>query len=71
MAISEELQQELSKGDFTRIAHLYSHKNQKSITATYVGMVIRGERNNEEIIEIAELYLEAIRDLKRQLAPVL
>jgi predicted transcriptional regulator len=70
MAISEELQQELSSGDFKRIAGLYSHKNKKSITSTYVGMVIRGERNNEEIIELAEMYLESIRDLKRQLRPL-
>jgi hypothetical protein len=70
MAISEELQQELSIGDYKRIASLYSHKNQKSITSSYVSMVIKGERNNEEIVEIAELYLESIRDLKRQLRPL-
>lgn len=67
MAIPEQLQNELSKGDFTRIANLYTYKTGRPITNTYVSMVIRGLRNNEEIIEIAELYIEAILDLKRKL----
>lgn len=81
MGISEELKKQLRNGDYLLIAEMYKERHEltgdyKTVTATYVKMVIDGERAAkpntaaEEIMLIADKFLKHRREFIDQILTV-
>lgn len=75
MAKTTEIRRLIRRGDFPVIAEIFNKRHEdtdhRTISSSYVGKLIRGERTgsiSQEIHEIAHLYIEKKEEFETELA---